>query len=197
MTLAVDPSGLAELAAAERSRWRSSCSRCRMAGGGLSSRLHLTSWRMQAEHGRFSSHCSGGGRDGSAELFAGEDDIIDIDDGSGSKCSYLDAPLPAPHAPIARLCIPKSRHGGQASFIKLPRAGGGGGGGGCARLGGFFFVFFFFPSFHPMAGRGKNSPVGEREPRARASRARRRTSRRWQTDSRGLGRSSVWWVASS
>lgn len=46
----------AELAAAERSLSLSRCSRCRMAGGGLSSRLHFTSCRIQAEHGRFSSH---------------------------------------------------------------------------------------------------------------------------------------------
>lgn len=55
-----EPSGLAELVVAEHSRSRRSrCSLCRMAGGGLSSRLHFTSCRMQAEQGLFSSHCHG------------------------------------------------------------------------------------------------------------------------------------------
>lgn len=35
--------GLAEFAAADRSRCLSSCSRCRIAGGGLSNKLHFTS----------------------------------------------------------------------------------------------------------------------------------------------------------
>lgn len=59
MTLAAELSGLAglaELVAVDRSRCLSSCSRCKIAGGGLSSKLHFTSWRTQAEHGRFSSH---------------------------------------------------------------------------------------------------------------------------------------------
>lgn len=43
MTLAADPSGLAELAATERSLCLSSCSLWRIAGGGLSNRLHFTS----------------------------------------------------------------------------------------------------------------------------------------------------------
>lgn len=46
MTLAAELSGLpglAEFAAADRSRCLSSCSRCRIAGGGLSNKLHFTS----------------------------------------------------------------------------------------------------------------------------------------------------------
>lgn len=55
-----EPSGLAELVVTEHSRSRCSrCSLCRIAGGGLSNRLHLTSCRMQAEQGLFSSHCHG------------------------------------------------------------------------------------------------------------------------------------------
>lgn len=130
-TLAAELSGLAglaELAAAERSLAR--CSRCRMAGGGLSKRLHLTPCRIQAEHGRFSSHCRetdqcwleadiGGRKEDESEskgsaveeqsirtAGAGRDSV----DTETAAASYLDPPLATCHTPVARLCVPKSRH---------------------------------------------------------------------------------------
>lgn len=136
-----EPSGLAELVVTEHSRSRCSrslCSLCRMAGGGLSNRLHLTSCRMQAEQGLFSSHCHGVSSSVSArsESCAGEKDsryIVEEEGepsvesreakwtkhqprreqrGGSSQITHLDTSLPASHTPIPRLCIPKSRHGG-------------------------------------------------------------------------------------